>query len=166
MCFRTDGELYDECLTTSSVVELIMRYKTILSLIEKFGYVTILDIVASAGKRFPKNFKYAATHGWSRLDVDNFAIKYCEDGKWRIFLGNPRILTDSERNQLTYKKYMVVMSPKKKIPEAGRDVALEQIRLYVNADNANAAREMAHEAMEAHCLYCEVVSICEVEGEE
>lgn len=165
MDFRTDGELYDECLTTSSVEELIMRYKTILSSIENFGYVTILDIVALTGKGFPKNFEYAATHGWSRLDAINFTIKYCKDGKWRIFLGNPRMLTDSERIQPAYKKYMVVLSHKNKIPEDGWDVALDRIRLYVNAENAKAARKMAVEAMEAHRLYCKVVYIREMKGE-
>lgn len=163
--FKTDGELYDECLTTSSVEELIMRYKKILGSIENSGYVTIWDIVASAGKGIPKNRKYAATHGWSRLDVSNFAIKYCEDGKWRIFLGNPRILTDSERNQPTYKKYVVILSPKMKIPEDGWDVALDRIRLYVNAENTKAARKMAVEATEVHHLYCKVVYIHEMEGE-
>lgn len=165
MGFSTDGELYDECLTTSSVEELIMRYKTILSVIENFGYATICDIVASAGIGVPKNFKYAATHGWSRLDVSNFAIKYCEDGKWRIYLGNPRILTDSERNQPTCKKYIVILSHKKKIPEDGWDVALDRIRLYINAENAKAAREMTVEAMEAHRLYCKVAYIREMKGE-
>lgn len=163
--FKTDGELYDECLTASSVTELIAKYKMILGFIEDFGYITIWDIVALAGKWTPKNKKYAATHGWSRLDVNNFAIKYCDDGKWRIFLGNPRILTDSERNQPTYKKYMVVLSPKKKIPEDGWDVALDRIRLYVNAENAKAAREMAVEAMEVRHLYCKVVYIREMKGE-
>ena len=161
--FRTDGELYDECLTTSSVEELIMRYNTILRIIENFGYIAISDIAASTGIGVPKNWKYAATHGWSLLDVNNFAIKYCsKDGKWRIFLGNPRILTDSEKNQPACKKYMVVLSHKKKIPEDGWDVALDRIRLYVNAENAKAARKMAVEVMEAHRLYCKVVYIREM----
>lgn len=165
MGFSTDGELYNECLTTSSVEELIMRYKTILSIIENFGYVTIYDIVASAGKGVPKNFKYASMHGWSLWDVNNFTIKHCEDGKWRIFLGNPRKLTDSERNRPTCKKYMVVLSHKKTIPpEDDWDVALDRIRLYVNAENAKAARKMAVEAMEAHRLYCKVVYIREMKG--
>ena len=63
------------------------------------------------------------------------------------------------------KKYLVVLSPKKKIPEDGWDVALDRIRLYVNAENAKAAKEMAVEAMEAHRLYCKVTYICETEGE-
>lgn len=163
--FKTDGELYDECLTASSVTELITKYKMILGFIEDFGCITIWDIVASAGKGVPKNGKYAVTHGWSQLDVNNFAIKYCDDGKWRIFLGNPRILIDSEMNQPTYKKYMVVLSPKKKIPEDSWDVALDRIRLYVYAKNAKAAREMAVEDMEAHRLHCKVVYIREMKGE-
>lgn len=165
MGFNTDGELYDECLTTSSVEELIMKYKTILRIIEDFGNVAIWDIVALTGKGIPKNWKYAVTHGWSRLDASNFTIKYCEDGKWRIFLGNPRLLIVSERNRPTCKKYMVVLSPKKKIPEDGWDVALDRIRLYVNAENAKAAREMAVEAMEGRRLYCKVVYIREMKGE-
>lgn len=63
------------------------------------------------------------------------------------------------------KKWLVVLSPKKSIPEDGWDVALARIRLYVNAENAKAAREMAVEAMEAHRLYCKVVYIREMKGE-
>lgn len=63
------------------------------------------------------------------------------------------------------KKYLVVLSPRKKIPEDGWDVALDRIRLYVNAENAKAAREMAVEAMEVHRLYCKVVYIRELKGE-
>ena len=165
MGFKTDGELYDECLTTSSVEELIMRYKTILRIIEDFGNITIWDIVALTGKGIPKNGKYAITHGWSRFDASNFTIKYCEDGKWRIFLGNPRILTDPKRNQPTCKKYLVMLSHKNKIPEDGWDVALDRIRLYVNAENAKAAGKMAVETMEARRLYCKVVYIREMKGE-
>lgn len=66
---------------------------------------------------------------------------------------------------LKIKKYMVVLSPKKKIPEDGWDVALDRIRLYVNAENAKAARIMAVEAMGAHRLYCKVVYIREMKGE-
>ena len=163
--FKTDGELYDECLTASSVEELIMKYKKILGFVEKVGYIAIWNIVDLVGKGIPTNMEYAITHGWSRLDVNNFAVKYCDDGKWRIFLGNPRILTDSERNQPTYKKYMVVLSPEKKIPEDGWDVALNRIRLYVNAENAKAAREMAVKAMKVHFLYCKVVYIREMKPE-
>jgi len=163
--FKTDGELYDECLTASSVEELIMMYEKILSFVKDFGYITILDIADLAWKGVPKNWKYAVTHGWSRLDVNNFSIKYCEDGKWRIFLGNPRILSDPERNRPTCKKYMVLLSPKMKIPEDGWDVALDRIRLYVNAENTKAARKMAVEATEVHHLYCKVVYIREMKGE-
>ena len=63
------------------------------------------------------------------------------------------------------KKYLVVLSPRKKIPEDDWDVALARIRLYVNAENAKAAREMAVEAMEAHRLYCKVTYIRELKGE-
>ena len=66
---------------------------------------------------------------------------------------------------LEMKKYMVVLSHKKQIPEDGWDVALDRIRLYVNAENAKAAREMAVEAMEAHHLYCKVVYIRKLKGE-
>lgn len=66
---------------------------------------------------------------------------------------------------LKMKKYLVVLSPKKSIPEDGWDVALVRIRLYVIAENAKAAREMAVEAMKARWLYCKVVYIREMKGE-
>ena len=66
---------------------------------------------------------------------------------------------------LKTKKYIVVLSPKKKIPEDGWSVALDRIRLYVNAENAKAARIMAVEAMEACHLYCKVVYIREMKPE-
>lgn len=63
------------------------------------------------------------------------------------------------------KKYLVVLSPKKKIPEDCWDVALNRIRLYVNTENAKAARELAVEVMEAYRLYCKVTYIRELKGE-
>jgi len=166
---RTYGELCAECLTSSSAEKLIMMYSEILRLIENCGYITICDIAAMAGKGVTENWKYASTHGWNRFDVSNFEVKYCKDGnrwKWHIFLGNPRTLTDSKRNQPACKKYIVLLSHKKPIPpEDEWDVALDRIRLYVNAENTKAAREMAVEAMEAHHLYCKVVYIRKLKGE-
>ena len=57
------------------------------------------------------------------------------------------------------KKWLVVLSPKEKIPEDGWDVALIRIRLWVYAENAKEARKMAVEAMEARRLYCKVTYI-------
>lgn len=63
------------------------------------------------------------------------------------------------------KKWLVVLSPKEKIPEKGWDVALVRIRLWVYAENAKEARKMAVEALEAHWLYCKVTYIREMKGE-
>ena len=63
------------------------------------------------------------------------------------------------------KKYLVVLSPRKPIPEDGWDVALVRIRLYVYAQNAKEARKMAIESMESHRLFCKVTYIRELKGE-
>lgn len=65
----------------------------------------------------------------------------------------------------TLKKFLVVLSPEKKIPEDGWDVTLERIRLQVYAVSAKAARGMAVAAMKSHHLYCKVVYIREMKGE-
>ena len=64
------------------------------------------------------------------------------------------------------KKYLVVLSPKKSIPEDGWVVALVRIRLYVYAQNPKEARKMAIEIMEGHCLFCKVTYIREMKGEQ
>lgn len=63
------------------------------------------------------------------------------------------------------KKYLVVLSPRKSIPEDGWDVALVRIRLYVYAQDAKEARKMAVESMKSHRLFCKVTYIRELKGE-
>lgn len=63
------------------------------------------------------------------------------------------------------KKYLVVLSPRKSIPEDGWDVALVRVRLYVYAQNAKEARKMAIESMESHRLFCKVTYIRKLKGE-
>lgn len=64
------------------------------------------------------------------------------------------------------KKYLVVLSPRKNIPEDGWVVALVRIRLYVYAQDAKEARKMAIESMESRRLFCKVTYIRELKGEE
>lgn len=63
------------------------------------------------------------------------------------------------------KKYLVVLSSKKPIPEDGWDAALVRVRLYVYAPDAKEARKTAIEIMENHRLYCKVTYIREMKGE-
>ena len=63
------------------------------------------------------------------------------------------------------KKYLVVLSPRKPIPEDGWDVAFARVRLYVHAQNSKEARKMAIESMERHRLFCKVTYIRKLKGE-
>lgn len=63
------------------------------------------------------------------------------------------------------KKYLVVLSPRKPIPEEGWDVALVRLQLHVYASNAKEARKLAVETMEEHRTYCKVTYIRELKGE-
>ena len=164
MNYKTDGELYDACLTESSEERAFNVYRGIIDAIDHFGFVTIYDIVHLTDKGFPKNWRYAAMHGWSRSDVNNFTIKHDESKGWRIFLGNPRLLADPAERPRP-KKYLVVLSPRTKIPEDGWDVAIANIRLYVYAPDTKEARKAAIKIMENHRLYCKVTYIRELEGE-
>jgi hypothetical protein len=94
MDYKTDGELYDACLTASSEEQALKVYRGIIDTIDHFGFATIYDIVHLTGKGAPKNWRYASMHGWSRSDVGSFTIKHDESKGYRIFLGNPRLLAD------------------------------------------------------------------------
>lgn len=63
------------------------------------------------------------------------------------------------------KKYLVVLSPRKPIPEDGWDVALVNVRLYVYAETTKEAREDAVEIMDRRRPYCKVAYIRELKGE-
>ena len=63
------------------------------------------------------------------------------------------------------KKYLVVLSPIKPIPEDGWDVALVRIRLYVYAHDSKEARKMAIDSIEGLSLFCKVTYIRELKGE-
>jgi hypothetical protein len=165
MDYKTDGELYDACLTASLEERALNVYRGIIDIIDTFGFITICDIVQLAGEGVPKNWRYASTHGWSRSDVSGFTIKHDESKGWQIFLGNPRILADSEKSSCEPKKYLVVLSPRTKVPEDGQDTTLVNIRLYVYAPDAKEARKAAIKIMESHRLYCKVTYIRELKGE-
>lgn len=118
MDYKTDGELYDACLTASSKEQALNVYQGIIDAIDHFGYVTICDIVHLADKGIPKDWKYASTHGWTREDVASFTIKHDKSKGWQIFLGNLRPLVDpGKEHSCGPKKYLVVLSPRTKVPE-------------------------------------------------
>lgn len=165
MDYKTDGELYDDCLTANSKAQALIIYQGIIDMIDKFGFVTISDIVCQVGKGSPKNWAYASTHGWSRSDVENFAIKHDKSKGWQIFLGNPRLLVSTEKSDDGLKKYLVVLSPRTQIPKYGWDAALVRVRLYVYAPDAKEARKTAMDVMENHRLHCKVTYIREIKGE-
>lgn len=62
------------------------------------------------------------------------------------------------------KKYLVVMSPRVKVPEDGLDVALIRIGLCVRASNAKEARKLAVETMEEHRTYGKVAYVRKMKG--
>lgn len=165
MDYKTDGELYDACLTASSKEQALNVYQGIIDAIDHCGFITICDIVNLADKGIPKNWRYASTHGWNRSDAASFTIKHDESKGYQIFLGNPRLLVFPEKSSCGPKKYLVVLSPRTKIPEDDWDVALARIRLYVHASNAKEARKLAVETMERRLLYCKVTYIRELKGE-
>jgi hypothetical protein len=63
------------------------------------------------------------------------------------------------------KKYLVVLSTAKKIPEDGWNAALVNVRMYVHAESTKEARETAVSIMKDHRLYCKVSYIRELKGE-
>lgn len=94
--FNTDGELYDEALTAETEEAIYYLFGRIVSFITKYGAISILDILMMVGAPLPKNARYANTHGWVKYDVSKFMVKKT-DGKFTIYLGNPRLLIDDEK---------------------------------------------------------------------
>ena len=165
MDYKTDGELYDDCLTAQSKEQVLGIYQRIIDMIDKFGFVTISDVVCLTKKCGIKNWAYAVTHGWNRSDIVNFTMKYDKSKGWQIFLGNPRMLAKTEKSDNGFKKYLVVLSPRTQIPEYGWEAALVRVRLYVYAPDTKEARKTAIQLMENHHLYCKVTYIREMKGE-
>ena len=54
------------------------------------------------------------------------------------------------------KKYLVTLVPANKIPEDGCESALDDVHLWVLAEDREEAGEKAVKIMEAHQLYCKV----------
>ena len=92
--FKTDGELYDASLTCDTKEEAFQLYKDILSWLEKYAAIDILDIVCLISHfPAPRNWVYAISHGYSLDDVVNFTVRPIDDGKkWCVYLGSPRKL--------------------------------------------------------------------------
>ena len=95
--FVTDGELYDESLTREKQKDAIEIYEKIIDQIDKLGFVTILDVVCDICKfPKPKNWQYAATHGWTRKSVIRFTVLETKDGRYGVYLGSPHLLLNDE----------------------------------------------------------------------
>ena len=96
-CFNTDGELYDESLTRKAQKDAMTIYEKIIKQINMVGFVTVLDVVCDICKfPAPKNWMYAATHGWTRKNVFHFTIRKTDDGRYGVYLGNPHRLLNDE----------------------------------------------------------------------
>ena len=94
--FNTDGELYDEILTAESEEAIYYLFGRIVGFVTKYGAISILDIIMMVDAPMPKNAMYANTHGWVKYDVSKFMVKEV-NGKFTIYLGNPRLLIDDEK---------------------------------------------------------------------
>ena len=52
MDYKTDGELYDDCLTANSKEQALDIYGRIIDIIDNFGgFITISDVVCLTKKR-------------------------------------------------------------------------------------------------------------------
>lgn len=91
--FKTDGELYDESLTRNTKSEASDLLKKIVDRINLLGFVTVMHVAMDISKfPKPKNWQYAASHGWTRSNVEHFTVRELNDSRWGVFLGTPHVL--------------------------------------------------------------------------
>lgn len=95
--YKTDGELYNESLTRKTQNEAADLYAQIIKQIDLVGFITVYDVVVYISKfQKPKNWEYAATHGWTRKSIERFYVQKTGDGRYGVYLGSPHKLLNDE----------------------------------------------------------------------